>query len=448
MSSRASLELYCPACDRPFSDGTEQCPNDGTRLVRITEDPLVGREIDGRFELRERIGAGGMGAVYRGWQRSVGREVAVKVIRSHQSAGAFEIKRFMREAQLTSRLVHPNVVSVIDFGQTTDGLLYLAMELLPGLPLSQVWAGTPGRRFSPERAVDIGVQLCDALQVAHDAQIIHRDLKPSNIMVLDGPGDRVKVLDFGLARPLAGDHSTLTASDLLLGTPGYMSPEMVQNEPLDSRSDLYSLGVVLYQLLAGRLPFGGGRRAAVMAQLDESAQPLPDDVPRPLANVVMRLLERDPGRRYPSAATTREALSAARSWSGPTPAGDERPQRSDLPSTERPTAAAKVQKGVESGSLTRPSRFWWIALALVVVGAGTGWVVLGKKEPAAAPPPIASQIPLDLKAANDLATNDLALLPAKTEMAAPAPVANQPRAPDKRRRAKPRKNAEDYILPH
>src|SRR5205823_11134938 len=154
--------------------------------------------------------AGGMGAVYRGWQRSVGRDVAVKVIRSHINAEPAEVKRFMREAQLTSRLIHPNIVSVFDFGQTSDGLLYLAMELLPGRPLNQVLAATPGRRMAPDRAVDIGVQLCDALQVAHEAHIIHRDLKPSNIMLLDGPGDRVKVLDFGLARPLSGEHSTLT----------------------------------------------------------------------------------------------------------------------------------------------------------------------------------------------------------------------------------------------
>jgi eukaryotic-like serine/threonine-protein kinase len=310
----AALPLYCPACDQPFPDGTAQCPNDGSRLIRITEDPLLGREIDGRFELRTRIGAGGMGAVYRAWQRSVGREVAVKVIRSHVHADAQEIKRFMREAQLTSRLVHPNVVSVIDFGQTTDGLLYLAMELIPGRPLSAVLARDAP--LTPARAVHLATQLCDALEVAHAANIVHRDLKPSNVMILDGTGDRVKVLDFGLARPL-GEHSKLTASDRVVGTPSYMSPEAARDQPLDGRADLYSLGVVLYEMLSAKVPFAGEVREVLASKLREEAPPLPARVPPALARVVTRLLERDPARRHASAAVVREALGAALEHAAP-----------------------------------------------------------------------------------------------------------------------------------
>jgi serine/threonine protein kinase len=449
MGSSASQPLYCPACDRPFAEGTAQCPNDGTRLVRIAEDPLVGREIDGRFELRERVGVGGMGAVYRGWQRSVGREVAVKVIRSHVNAEAAEIKRFMREAQLTSRLVHPNIVSVIDFGQTSDGLLYLAMELLPGQPLNRAVSQIPGKRLASDRVIDIGVQLCDALQVAHEAHIIHRDLKPSNIMVLDGPGDRVKVLDFGLARPLQGDHSTLTGSDLMLGTPQYMSPEMVHDEPLDARSDLYSLGVVLYQLLSGKVPFGGDTRAVLVSKLNQEAPTLPPEVPRALGNVILRLLSRKPEHRYASAAVTREALLAARAWTQQQPP----PEPESLPSVQISTSDLSPR------AIKRDRRVWLAAPALLLLFGG-GWAVLSARARPAETKPVSAEVkpvspetkpvPAEAVAAEPKAAvpspAPLPAVAAPPAVTAPPPVAAPTRSKVRvsRKKSKP---AEDYILP-
>jgi serine/threonine-protein kinase len=278
-------------------------------------DPLLGRVLDDRFRLRARLGQGGMGAVYLADQPSVGREVAVKVIHgAHLGADLAEARsRFLREGRLTARLTSPFIVTVIDAGHTPDGLLYLAMERLHGRGLDRLI--TEEAPLPPARAVHLCLQIADALAAAHRAGVIHRDLKPSNVMVLAEPvgRDHVKVLDFGIARSLAGDHTTLTPLGDLFGTPAYVSPEMARGAPCGPRSDLYALGLVAYELLAGRRPFPAAPTAlaAALQHLTETPAPLPDDVPVPLARVVFRLLAREPDDRYPSAEAAREALSAA-----------------------------------------------------------------------------------------------------------------------------------------
>jgi eukaryotic-like serine/threonine-protein kinase len=316
VSNPQKVERFCPACERSWPEGTATCPEDGTRLVVLApkKDPLIGRDIEGRFTIRERLGAGGMGAVYRALQASVGREVAIKVIEARWSTDLTAAKRFLREARLASRLAQPNTVSVLDFGQTEDGMLYLAMELIEGRTLARVLEQEG--RFSAERMVRVATQLCDALEAAHALSIAHRDLKPSNVIVLDDPPGRdlVKVLDFGLAKSLAGDasHTTVTQSDAVVGTPAYLAPEVIEGKADDTRSDLYSLGVILYELLAGNPPFlADSIQALYMMHLEERPPPLPDDVPPVVAAAVMRLLEKDPGERFPTAAATREALRAA-----------------------------------------------------------------------------------------------------------------------------------------
>ena len=304
-------ENYCPSCDRSYALEVVRCPHDGTVLVRFrSNDPLIGRELGG-YTLKERLGEGGMGAVYRGWQHSVGREVAIKVIRNNVSHDRVTAKRFLREAKLASRLSQPSTVVVIDFGQSDDGVLYLAMELLRGRTLLEVLRCDGA--MPVERVLRIGVQLCDALDAAHRLGIIHRDLKPSNVMVLDDPPGRdlCKVLDFGLAKSLHGDDSTATHSDHIVGTPAYTPPEVAQGQPADARSDLYSLGVILYEMAAGRRPFVADTVPNMLAQ-HVSAQPalLPAEVAPVLGNIIMRMLEKDPARRYASAALVREALLA------------------------------------------------------------------------------------------------------------------------------------------
>jgi len=307
----SDVERYCPSCERSFT-GMRLCPDDGAALVQLGgkgKDPLIGRDFEGRFELREKMGRGGMGTVYRAWQRSMGREVAVKVIRADQSGDPAAAKRFLREARLSSRIGQPNCVSVHEFGQSDDGLLYIAMEILHGRTLSELLR-TSGA-LPEARVVGIAVQILDALEAAHRLGIIHRDIKPSNVIVLDQPVDRdfVKVLDFGLARSLKGDDTSATLTRELVGTPAYMPAEVARNEEVDERSDLYSLGVLLWQLLTGRLPFEADSTHVLVAMHASYAPPeLPGSVSEPLRSLVMRLLAKQPAERPPSAAAVRALL--------------------------------------------------------------------------------------------------------------------------------------------
>src|SRR5262249_44164410 len=259
--------------NRSFPPELEVCPHDGARLIQITlpAEDLSGRTLDDRYIIDEPLGAGGMGVVYRGRQLSVDREVAIKVIHFEHAGTRDTVKRFLPEARLTSRLSHPSIVNVFDFGQTPGGL-YLVMELLRGHTLS---AELERGAMPIDRAVRIATQLCDALEAAHARDIVHRDLKPGNVVVLDG--DAIKVLDFGLAKSLEVQASAqITRRDAIVGTPLYMSPEQIDGRPCAPRSDLYSLGCMLYEMLAGSPPFRAGSASAVLAKhLGEPPPPLP-----------------------------------------------------------------------------------------------------------------------------------------------------------------------------
>ncbi len=309
-SDPPDAEAFCATCNTSYPPTTQFCPNDGARLVRFAgrADPLIGRVIEERFEVQQRIGRGGMGAVYRAWQRSVDREVAIKVIDARLSTDRVAAKRFLREARLASRLSHPAIVVVYDFGQTDDGVLYLAMEMLRGQTLAQVIAG---RACSPRRTIKIALQLCDALEAAHRQDIVHRDLKPQNVVILDEPPGRdlVKVLDFGLAKSLVHDDSAVTRSDAILGTPLYMSPESIQGGAVGARADLYSLGCILHELLSGSPPFVDRTPNMVLSKhLSEPPPELAPTVPAPLAALVRELLEKQPDARPPSATAVRDRL--------------------------------------------------------------------------------------------------------------------------------------------
>ena len=313
-SSGGRHERYCPSCEKSFAD-LEHCPDDGTRLVILdpAKDRLIGATLDGRYTVIERLGSGGMGSVYRATQHSMGREVAIKVVSPRLVTDPVIIKRFLREAKLASRLVHPNAVAILDFGQEpSTGLFYLVMELLTGQTLEDAMHGG---KFMPSRTIHIATQICDALDGAHQMQIIHRDLKPANVFLVLGAGGRdlVKVLDFGLAKSLStsGDERVsgqMTQSGALLGTPQYMPPELAMNRDVDARADLYSLGCILYHMLAGDPPFTGNSIHEVIARhAADRPEPL-RDVPPPLAGIVMKLLEKAPDARFPSAAATQKAL--------------------------------------------------------------------------------------------------------------------------------------------
>ncbi len=289
-------------------DQTDAAPNQCQAGAQ--DGPLASR-------LLALLGRGGMGEVYRALQHSMEREVAVKVMTGQASETA--VRRFLKEARSVARLRHPNVITVFEFGSTEAGELYLVMELLDGRPLSAVIEQEGP--LAPERAVELACQICDALEEAHAQDIVHRDLKPDNVFVRDAAGGRgefVKVLDFGLAKVLSTEQTgALTQSGMVCGTPAYMSPEQGTAEEIGPPADIYSLGIVLYEMLSGCLPFQGQTPMQMMiAHVMNAPAPLrqsnPDiEVPATLERLLMQTLAKNPGRRPQTAAALRGALRDA-----------------------------------------------------------------------------------------------------------------------------------------
>ncbi|HEY4182666.1 MAG TPA: protein kinase [Kofleriaceae bacterium] len=289
------------------------CPHDGTKLVRFkaTTDQMIGKVLDGRYKIKKAIGEGGMGTVYSATQMSVDREVAIKVVHPSISTEREAAKRFLREARLASRLNAPNIVNVYDFGQSDENILYLVMEMVKGATLGGLLVAMGS--LPPSRVVGIALQMCDALEAAHQVGIVHRDLKPGNIIIAEEMQGRdlVKVLDFGLAKSNTAEGSLagITSTHSLLGTPLYMAPEMIEGSPVDSRTDLYALGCIMHELLVGTPPFNDNAISALFAKhLQEPPPPLPPNVPDALAQIIYRLMAKRPDDRVPDAQTLREAL--------------------------------------------------------------------------------------------------------------------------------------------
>ena len=279
-----------------------------------TDTKLIG----GRYEVGDRIARGGMGTVYRGTDTKMDRPVAIKILDTKLADDEATVARFRREMLATARLSHPNIVDVYDFGRTDDGHSFLAMELVEGTTLARVLA--PGEPLETDRAIRIGLQVARAVVEAHARGVVHRDLKPSNIMLRDlhDEADVVKVLDFGIAQML-GDTTEITdlTGSKVIGTPRYVAPEQVQGDDVGPGADLYSLGVVLYEALAGRPPFESESAMALMYRhVHTPAVPLSRvagvDVPRWLDELVTSLLKKAPTDRPQSASEVVECLRTRR----------------------------------------------------------------------------------------------------------------------------------------
>ncbi|MBI5515838.1 MAG: protein kinase [Deltaproteobacteria bacterium] len=422
--------LICPRCRTTYPDDAKHCPIDGRRPVEQAEydaagdDPLLGTTLAERYTLIGRVGAGGMGTVYRAEQAPIGRLVALKVLRRDLGTDPETVARFQREARTLSQLKHPNTVTIFDFGQTRDGLLYLAMELLEGEMLSV--------RLKRQGAMDVGFSVRTAkgvlrsLDEAHARGIIHRDLKPDNIFLArvhgrEDEAEVVKVVDFGIAKirdpePRGLDPLT-TQEGTVFGTPRYMSPEQAQGRTLDGRSDLYAVGVLLFHMLTGRPPFTEDDAVVVMANHIKVKPPTLGEAapgqafPPALEALVAQCLAKDPADRPQTAEAFLELLGSAVEGTARITVPSTPPTSTEVPTPAPPTPAprrgssavflvAALVVGLIAGlttlsggtaeerprSPTRPLRGSSTAEALAQAPAAAGQLVR-PPEPTAAPPP-------------------------------------------------------------
>lgn len=377
--------LSSPAMSRVSSGPSARSPvgddeGPSSRMLRRieTDDPLIGRVLDQRYRIEAVLGAGGVGVVYRAEHTGLRRPVALKVLRHGFEENPHLRRRFEREARLLSQLSHPNVVALTDYG-IADGLPYLVMELLEGRTLEDLLEmdGPP----APRVAIEIVRAVVRGLAFAHDRNVLHRDLKPGNVFLQALPDDphHVKLLDFGLAKLLvdeentSGEEPTLTKAGTIVGTPAYMSPEQASGGRVDPRSDVYAAGLMLFELLAGRVPFDEPRRADLLRA--HLVDPVPDPeglrpglaLTPPLRELLLRCLAKEPSDRYADARALLDALDAL---------PDDAARFAPLTQRDRPTTRRSLE---EAHSVPKPRvrpRSPWLGVAIVfgLAGAGAlGW---------------------------------------------------------------------------
>ncbi|HVZ77603.1 MAG TPA: serine/threonine-protein kinase [Gemmatimonadaceae bacterium] len=338
----------CPACGTNYPDDARFCTKDGTRLMAkpdpapvaesrpttgparaagrpvVTHSNLVGQVLDGRYRIDRKVGEGGMSFVYLASDISTQQRYAIKVLSAALSQDANAMARLRREASLGMRLEHPNVCHIIRLGETEDGLVYVVMPFVEGEILSD--RNNRLGRIPLDQTVRFVRDMAAGLSLAHDLKIVHRDLKPENIMICKRPdgSEYAVVMDFGLAKERRADAELqkLTATGIILGTPEFMSPEQLRGKPLDARTDIYSLALLTFEMLTGKLPFQGRTQQETMiARLRSEPTPLrkirPElEFPEAVEKVLLKAMQRNPDDRYQTAAEFADALAAAIEDSG------------------------------------------------------------------------------------------------------------------------------------
>jgi len=446
----------CPECAQHYSADSMFCPFDGSALEEMTwvaptdptVDPVLGTLIDGRYRVERVLGEGGTGTVYEVLHESLHRRFAMKVLRRDVARDPALASRFIQEARATASLKHPHIVSITDFGRLPDKTPYFVMERLVGKTLAEVCH--IGGQLPMERAVRVVMQVADALSAAHEAGIVHRDLKPENIFLvgrIDGDGrggDDVRVVDFGAAK-IAG-ASRITKTGIVFGTPHYMSPEQASGQPVDHRADIYALGVIMYELFTGRLPFQADTLMGVLTKHMFVEPPPFSETPIPDASrllgaleaVTMRTMAKKPENRFQTMAALGAELERtisfgeagrvelAPGWT-PQPRAKsvhppaelsralEGPERRDVyPSEEVPTVPGTSLRSV------------WAGLAAVaIVCAVVGMITLRKgsaAQPVTSAPPITSASSPAPSASVAVATPPAAPSASATAPAIPAAV--------------------------
>ena len=413
----------CGTCRAVYRSGFDRCPTDGTELATFDADPVVGTTINGLYEVEECVGEGAMGRVYRAHHlRLHRRQVALKILLGDLAASVAMRLRFTQEAQAASLLSHPNVVAVLDFGKTPQGLLYLAMEYVEGRSLARVIIDEGP--LGEARAIKLARQLCFGLAHAHNRGLIHRDFKPDNVLVVDGPeGETPRIADFGLAIFSDGDHhgARLTTAGTVVGTPLYTAPEQALDRGIDLRADLFALGITMYEMLAGCPPFDDTSPIEMLHNNLAAARPRIAErcpgvvVSASLERIVHRLMSSDRDQRFSSAQAVVDALDAL-----------------PPPGTEEPAGWDREE---QSGDTTRmyamrPARGRRLALAAVLAGAlaavGVYWSLssgqLSGDRPAAALVTTEADA-IAVATASKAGKTEAAIEPAAPK---PAPEASQP----------------------
>ncbi len=382
------VSRYCARCGSPLgAEETEFEPAPPSRRAHANlADPLIGMVIADRYRILSPIGRGGMGVVYKVEHTRIGKLMALKLLTGELTTDGELVARFKREALMVSKLSHPNTVQVFDFG-TTDGLTYLAMEYLDGRDLGRVIEDSG--RIEPIRLAKLTIQICSSLAEAHGQGMVHRDLKPENLILLEGraDGELIKVLDFGLAKLRESTElMDVTTRGVIVGTPYYMSPEQVRGETVDQRSDLYSLGALMYKALTGVPVFDAATPVGVLTKhlTDDAEAPgvrCPEStIPEGLSRIVMRLLHKDREQRFQSVKALQAALVAELEAVGATSgvdylldSGHMREQRDPGETATRDEVERYERK------LRRRGQLGWVLLTGVLVAVGFGGYKLYKQ---------------------------------------------------------------------
>ncbi len=374
-----TTDKLCPTCGTRYPPAERFCPRDGTALKAESGTAVVGSVIADRYHVISKLGEGGMGQVYLAEHVKMGRKSAVKLMNPGLDGDADAISRFNREAANASRINHPNVAGIYDFGETSDGLIFLAMEFIEGESLTSLV--TRSGPLAPVRAADITRQVAEGLEAAHERGIVHRDLKPDNIMIAKGRAgaDLVKVVDFGIAKG-AADNQKVTRTGLSVGTPEYMSPEQFTGDTVESTSDIYSLGLVAFNMFTGEMAFQGtSARELMVKRLSSPPRTLAEARPGvawpdSVLQVMDKALAPEVAERYQSAVTFAQDLGSAVAEmpDRSSHATEVMPSSANVLAGARPSIAARrsTSSALSAPQPTSPpSRRHQMVIALTLMGA-------------------------------------------------------------------------------
>ncbi len=423
---------FCPRCGSRY-ELERFCPEDGVATEPLPDagphkDALLGTLVDGRYRIDAQIGEGGMGVVYKATHVALNKVLALKILRGEMAKDPEAVQRFMQEAQAATSIGHENIIDINDFGRLRDGTAYFVMEYLNGRPLNDLIKR--GGSIPTADALQILRQIAGALGAAHQRGIVHRDLKPDNVFVLTRGelNNFVKVLDFGIAK-VGASQNKLTRTGMVFGTPHYMSPEQAAGQSVDARTDIYALGVIMYEMFTGRVPFDADTFMGVLTKhmFEKPAPMFGPDAERQLGaleEITLRALEKKPENRYPSMQELVDDLERASSGGRPRSVGGQRPS-SELADALEPRSKSELRlerqlARTEPKLPTRRRLPYALGAIAALLSIGAGVLVVARQGASSSAPRVAAPAPVPAPPS----------LPPPLPLTAPtsAPTAGEPRA--------------------